>query len=93
MRAAIAKAKAPPPPPKKRTPAGRDRVHREKGRLPDKASFLVIYDAGREMWVGNMTIPGLPTLSGEASGVFSLIANLDDTYRTYIRGDHADRPG
>jgi hypothetical protein len=101
MRAAIAKSKAaavpaPPPRAKKarpRTPKSRDAAHAAKGRLPDKASFLVAYDADRLVWSGNLTVPGLPAFAGEASGVFHLLATLDDRYREYLRGDHADRPG
>lgn len=49
-------------------------------RLPDKATFLVIYNAEKEQWSGTLTIEG-KVFSGEESTVFNLLRKLDQQFR------------
>lgn len=55
-----------------------------KGRLPDRSTFRVEYDAATQTWSGLLLIhtpTGVRKLSGTKSGVFRLLAHLDDEYR------------
>jgi hypothetical protein len=49
-------------------------------RLPDGAVFTVAYDATRESWSGTLAVEG-QTFTGTESGVFRLLAQLDQKYR------------
>jgi hypothetical protein len=45
-------------------------------RLPSGSSLLASYDGGRQCWSGVLEVPGLPALTGEASGVMKLLDAL-----------------
>lgn len=70
-----------------RGPAARDRDQQKKGRLPDGSRYEVRYDATRQRRSGTLNVPilGYKTLTfkGEASGVFWLMAALDQQYRDW----------
>jgi hypothetical protein len=55
-------------------------------RLPDSATFAATYDALAQRWVGTLTDGGR-VFEAEASGVFRLMADLDQLYRTHSSGD------
>ena len=63
-----------------RRPGGAKRSQAEEARLPHGATFEVRYDATSETWSGRLTI-GEAMFSGQASGVFKLLTQLDDKYR------------
>lgn len=53
-----------------------------KGRLPDGSEFFTRYKAASETWDGALTVPGfLQFRAMNVSGLFLLLANLDDMYR------------
>lgn len=55
-------------------------------RLPDGSVFRVVYDAGSKAWSGLLNVPqgGSSTdFRGTASGVFRLLQDLDNQYRTW----------
>lgn len=75
-------------------PAERDRRHQKKGRLPDGASFVVVYSGSTRTWSGALTVPHGPKeggrqehrrFAGEEDGVFKLLARLDDQYRASLK--------
>jgi hypothetical protein len=51
------------------------------GRLPDGSSFSVVYVEDVQTWSGQLMVPGHPTFRGTESGVFRLLAKLDQMYR------------
>lgn len=53
-----------------------------QNRLPDKAKFVVEYDAETQKWIGSLLI-GSDTYSGSKSGVFNLLKELDRQYRDH----------
>jgi hypothetical protein len=61
------------------------RVKVALGRLPHGARFAVGYDAASETWSGQLTVPvpeAAPAIfTASASGVFKLLARLDQLYR------------
>lgn len=74
------------PPKVKRTSAARDARARARGRLPDRSSFKVEYDAQSATWVGSLVVPvggdffhGLE-LRHRADGVFRLLEEIDAFY-------------
>jgi hypothetical protein len=67
------------------------RGHKLHGRLPDGARFAVVYHASAERWRGTLTI-GSTVLEGEHSGVFRLLAKLDQQYRASLGSDEACPP-
>jgi hypothetical protein len=66
---------------KKNAAKGQKKEKVESGRLPDKSTFEVIYDADIQRWTGSLTIPGLEPLIDSAGGVFKLLSKLDEQYR------------
>jgi hypothetical protein len=71
-----------------RSPQARDREHKKKGRLPDRSKFDAEFDEGRNRWVGTLAVPvgggQVRVFHGDASGVFWLMAALDDQYRQWL---------
>jgi hypothetical protein len=49
-------------------------------RLPDNASFSVVYDAAAVSWAGTLSVDG-KVFEGQSSAVFHLLALLDKKYR------------
>jgi hypothetical protein len=77
-----------PKPKKKRrshlTPAHRDSIHQQKGRLPDGSRVEALYDAASQKWTGKLSVPALGTVQtfeGKGDGLFGLLSWLDDQYR------------
>ena len=102
MRQAIAAhqaAKSPPPkaPKRPKTPAQRDRVHLERGRLPDGSHVEAVYDAGRREWQGSLSVPGNGAgevdrcFTGRGSGLFTLLQDLDTKYRKLLQSLSGDQ--
>ena len=67
-----------------RTPGSRDAAMHQKGRLPDMASFHAVYNAPEQIWTGTLIITGYPEFGAQASGVFRLMANLDEMFRACL---------
>ena len=53
-------------------------------RLPDMATFDVAYSAPSQTWSGHLVI-GETRFYGEASGVITLLEDLDGQYRKYLK--------
>lgn len=53
----------------------------DHGRLPDRARFVVEYDAGRTMWSGKLELTSGPPYEGEASGVEFLLRDFARRWR------------
>lgn len=101
MKTAIARgkaAKAAPAAAKPKKPPRRSTKTRDaaQGRLPDKSVFLVAYDAATRTWAGKLSMPGAAgdarEFHGQASGVFTLLAKLDQQYRSAEKADAEGRP-
>ena len=56
----------------------------QEGRLPEGSVYSVHYDAVAVLWNGSLTVPGVGTFIGQASGVFRLLIDLDMQYRAAI---------
>jgi hypothetical protein len=46
--------------------------------------FECAYNDQSQTWQGLLTIPGVEMFHGTASGVFKLMAKLDNLYREYL---------
>lgn len=80
----VAQAKAAKANKPKCRPGGmHDRRMNDKGRLPDGAQFVVIYNADFQSWGGHLLI-GTKRFVGQAGGVFKLLSQLDDQYRKFL---------
>jgi hypothetical protein len=59
------------------------------GRLPDGSRFEVRYDAAQQQWSGSLTVPTpggeAATFTGSGSGLFPLLASLDQEYRATLK--------
>ncbi len=59
-----------------------------KTRLPDGSRFEIQYDAAKQQWSGTLTVPtegGSPVaITGSRSGLFPLLASLDEQYRATL---------
>jgi hypothetical protein len=63
-----------------------DDVMVQKGRLPDKSRFNVVYDAAKEQWFGTLEIvlpDRVKVFEAVASGEFKLLTCLDTQYRRW----------
>src|SRR3954452_17874638 len=61
-------------------PAATKQHPQQGGRLPDGSRFEVTYDGAAQRWAGTLTVPspgGAAAFSGSASGLFTLLAELD----------------
>lgn len=56
------------------------RKRTDKGRLPDGATFHVVYDAETQTWAGTLTV-GVETFEAKTSAVFHLLGILDTKFR------------
>jgi hypothetical protein len=59
------------------------------GRLPNRSTFNVRYDADKQEWYGTLNIDlgqSNEVFTGSAGGVFKLLQNLDKQYRDHLRG-------
>src|SRR5262249_59980917 len=67
--------------PKKKRPA-------QDGRLPDGSPFEEVYDGPARRWSGTLRVPtpgGASAFTGSASGLFTLLSELDRQYRAAHR--------
>ena len=65
-------------------------IARDSGRLPDGATFHVVYDATAEKWTGRLSVPEAGTFDSSAGGVFKLLQKLDGQFRGAIRNEVDD---
>lgn len=69
---------------RERSPAGRDALAATKPRLPNNSRYI----ADTQQWTGRLEVPCGPhealVFVGTRSGVFALLASLDDEYRAWL---------
>lgn len=58
-----------------------DKAMADKGRLPDKSTFILAYNAEKQEWSGVLNVPGMASFDATKSGVFGLLQKLDWMYR------------
>ncbi len=67
-----------------------ERKMAKRGRLPDGATFLMGYDAGKKEWLGTLTVEGVQ-FTLRAGGVFRLLEQLDKMYRSSLVPTEGDK--
>jgi len=63
-----------------RAPASRDKQAKVKGRLPHGSEYHAMWD-GLD-WIVTLTVPGGRILDGKGNGLFRLLSELDDLFRS-----------
>ncbi len=67
-----------------------ERKMAKRGRLPDGATFMAGYDAGKKEWTGTLDVNG-EQFTMRAGGVFRLLEQLDKMYRASLVPTEGDK--